>query len=67
MHCINLLLSWVLHFGKIHRSTNCKRKRSQNSCVAIVCSSTSSFAIKNIRFDFNDELKIGDVRYKHLT
>ena len=22
---------------------------------------------KNIRFDFDDELKIGDVRYKHLT
>ena len=21
---------------------------------------------KNIRFDFHDELKIGDVRYKHL-
>ena len=22
---------------------------------------------KNIRFDFDDELKIGDVGYKHLT
>ena len=22
---------------------------------------------KNIRFDFDDELKVGDVRYKHLT
>ena len=22
---------------------------------------------KNIQFDFDDELKIGDVRYKHLT
>ena len=22
---------------------------------------------KNIRFDFDDELKIGDVRYKHLN
>ena len=22
---------------------------------------------KNIRFDFDDELQIGDVRYKHLT
>ena len=22
---------------------------------------------KNIRFDFDDELKIKDVRYKHLT
>ena len=28
--------------------------------------STSSFAIKK-RFDFADELKVGDVRYKHLT
>ena len=28
---------------------------------------TSSFTKKNIRFDFDDELKIGDVRYKHLT
>ena len=28
---------------------------------------TSSFAIKKSRFDFADELKIGDVRYKHLT
>ena len=27
---------------------------------------TSSFAIKS-RFDFADELKVGDVRYKHLT
>ena len=26
-----------------------------------------SFAIKKSRFDFADELKIGDVRYKHLT
>ena len=22
---------------------------------------------KNTRFDFDDDLKIGDVRYKHLT
>ena len=28
---------------------------------------TSSFAIKKSQFDFADELKIGDVRYKHLT
>ena len=28
---------------------------------------TSSFAIKKSRFDFADELKVGDVRYKHLT
>ena len=28
---------------------------------------TSSFAIKKGRFDFSDELKVGDVRYKHLT
>ena len=28
---------------------------------------TSSLTKKNIRFDFDDELKIGDVRYKHLT
>ena len=32
-----------------------------------VLKSTSSFAIKKSRFDFADELKIGDVRYKHLT
>ena len=25
-----------------------------------------SFAIKKSRFDFADELKVGDVRYKHL-
>ena len=29
--------------------------------------STSSFAIKKSRFDFANELKIGDARYKHLT
>ena len=28
---------------------------------------TSSFAIKKSRFDFADELKVGYVRYKHLT
>ena len=28
---------------------------------------TSTFAIKKGRFDFSDELKVGDVRYKHLT
>ena len=28
---------------------------------------TSSFAIKKSRFDFADEFKVGDVRYKHLT
>ena len=34
---------------------------------AVVLHSTSSFAIKKSRFDFADELKVGDVRYKHLT
>ena len=28
---------------------------------------TSSPADKKVRFDFANELKIGDVRYKHLT
>ena len=28
---------------------------------------TSSFAIKKSRFDFADELKVGDDKYKHLT
>ena len=30
-------------------------------------SSTSSFAIKKSRFDFADELKIGDIRYDNMT
>ena len=28
---------------------------------------TSSFSKKKYPVDFDDELKIGDVRYKHLT
>ena len=38
--------------------------------VKILClyyESTSSFAIKKSRCDFDDKLKVGDVRYKHLT
>ena len=33
----------------------------------LLVSTTSYFAIKKSWFDFADELKVGDVRYKHLT
>ena len=33
----------------------------------VISACTSSFAIKKSRFDFADELKVGYVRYKHLT
>ena len=36
-------------------------------CACNYLVSTSSFAIKKSRCDFDDKLKVGDVRYKHLT
>ena len=41
---------------------------AQNYCFKYkITTSTKLCYNKNIRFDFDDELKIGDVRYKHLT
>ena len=40
---------------------------SKTSNKTLVYKITSSFAIKKSRFDFADELKVGYVRYKHLT
>ena len=35
--------------------------------ILIIYKTTSSFAKKKSRCDFDDKLKVGDVRYKHLT
>ena len=43
-------------------------KYTKNICQDVLwLYSTSSFAIKKSRFDFADELKVGYVRYTHLT
>ena len=37
--------------------------------ATVICNNNKYFLLCNIksRFDFADELKVGDVRYKHLT
>ena len=54
-----------MHLTHLFKLKNCSS--DEDGTIKYTHEYTSSFAIKKSRFDFADELKVWDVRYKHLT